>query len=95
MWGRKGELFYVDLNGTMNAVTVALTPNLSVGRVTKLFDGETPPRAISLRPYDNSPIDGRFLVAKAVSKRADDAVDVSVVLNWFGELLARVPLRIR
>ena len=49
LWGPKGsgELFYVDLNGGMMAASVTLSPSLSLGRVTKLFDWEKPPRGIS------------------------------------------------
>ena len=47
VWGPKGsgELFYLDLNGGMMAASVKLSPILSLGRVTKLFDSlETNPR---------------------------------------------------
>ena len=45
LWGPKGsgELFYVDLNGGMMAASVKLSPSLSLGRVTKLFEWEKPP----------------------------------------------------
>ena len=68
VWGPKssGELFYVDLNGGMMAASVTLSPGLSLGRVTKLFDWEKPPRGISGRAYDISPVDGRFLMTKPV-----------------------------
>jgi hypothetical protein len=88
-----GELFYVDLNGGMMAASVKLSPGLSLGRVTKLFDWEKPPRGVSERPYDISPVDGRFLVTKHATTGADGAINISVVLNWFEELRERVPLR--
>ena len=46
LWGPKGsgELFYVDLNGGMMAAAVKLSPSLSLGGVTKLFDWEKPRR---------------------------------------------------
>ena len=45
LWGPKGsdELFYVDLDGGMMAASVKLSPSLSLGRVTKLFEWEKPP----------------------------------------------------
>ena len=46
LWGPKGsgELFYVDLNGNMMAASVKLSPSLSLGGVTKLFEWEKPRR---------------------------------------------------
>jgi hypothetical protein len=94
-WGRKGtgELFYVDLNGGMMAAAVQLSPSLRLGRVTKLFDWQKPPRGVSGMPYDISPIDGRFLAAKSASRNPNAPVDISIVLNWFTELRQRVPTR--
>jgi serine/threonine-protein kinase len=95
LWGPKGssKLFYIDLNGAMMAASVNLSPSLSLGRVTKLFDWEKPPEGG--RPYDVSPIDGRFLMTKPATERSDGTINVSVVLNWFEELRERVPLRAR
>jgi serine/threonine-protein kinase len=97
MWGPKdsGELFYVDLNGGMMSASVKLTPSLSLGRVTKLFDGQKPPRRTSGRSYDISPVDGRFLMIKPVTDGSSRAINISVVLNWFEELRERAPLRAR
>jgi hypothetical protein len=97
LWGSKdsGELFYLDLNGAVMAASVQLSPILSLGHVTKLFDWEKPPRGLSGRRYDISPVDGRFLMTKSASAGSDSVVDISVVLNWFQELRERVPLRRR
>jgi serine/threonine protein kinase/WD40 repeat protein len=95
LWGPKdsGELFYVDLKGRMMSASVKLSPSLSLGRVTKLFDGEKPPRGTSGRRYDISPIDGRFLMIKPATDASSGAINISVVLNWFTELQQRVPTR--
>jgi hypothetical protein len=61
--------------------------------VTKLFDWLMPESGISGRPYDISPIDGRFIMAKPAAQSTGDTVQISVVLNWFNELTERVPLR--
>ncbi len=97
LWGPAGsnELFYVDLDGNMMAASVKTSPGLSLGQVTKLFATEKPSRTISGRPYDVSPTDGRFLVMKPAGDLANAAINISVVLNWFQELLARVPIRTR
>jgi eukaryotic-like serine/threonine-protein kinase len=87
VWGRRGsnELYYVDLEGKMMAVAVETSPTLRLGAAAKLFDWAPPPLYRSGRPYDISPIDGRFLMTKALLDAAP-SVDVSVVLNWFTEL---------
>ena len=91
VWGPKGsdELSYVDGNGAMMAAAVTLSPSLRIGRVTKLFDWRKPPRGISGRPYDISPVDGRFLLVNPGKRDPHDVIDISVVLNWFEELRER------
>jgi hypothetical protein len=75
----------------MMTASVELSPSLSLGRVTKLFDFEPPTRGISGRPYDISPIDGRFLITKPTAASSDEVVNISVVLNWLEELKRVVP----
>jgi serine/threonine-protein kinase len=89
---RNGELFYVDPEGGMRAVPLKFSPDLSVGPATKLFDTQRPSPSVSGRPYDVSPVDGRFLITKATTQGWERTVTVSVVLNWFEDLTARVPL---
>ena len=95
LWGPKGsdELFYVDLNGGMMAASVKLSPSLTLGRVTKLFDWEKPPRGTSFWRYDISPVDGRFLMIKPATASPNGAINISVVLNWTEELKRLVPTR--
>jgi Tol biopolymer transport system component len=88
---RPDELFYVDPDGGMRAVSLQLSPELSVGPATKLFDTNRPGPTVSGRPYDVSPTDGRFLVARPATAPLDRRVTVSVVLNWDQELIAKVP----
>jgi serine/threonine-protein kinase len=92
VWGPKGsnELFFVDLDGGMMAASVTLSPSLSLGRVTRLFEWEKPPRGGSGTPYDVSPIDGRFLLEKVASE-GPGAINISVVLNWTEEMKRLVP----
>jgi serine/threonine-protein kinase len=94
MWNptRSGELFYVDLDGGMRAVSLQFVPELSLGPATKLFEVNRPSRTVTGRPYDVSPIDGRFLIVKPAAVRSNDRVSVSIVLNWFEELAAAVPV---
>lgn len=91
-WGRNGqELFYVNLNGAMMAVPVTLSPELKIGTPAKLFGWSRPPNVITARPYDISPIDGRFLISRAVSASALPPINISVVINWFAELRTLLP----
>jgi serine/threonine-protein kinase len=91
LWGPKGsnELFFVDLDGGMMAASVTLSPSLSLGRVTRLFEWEKPPEGG--RTFDVSPIDGRFLLEKPATE-GPGAIDISVVLNWHEELKRLVPV---
>ena len=93
VWGPKGggELFYVDLNGGMMAASVQVSPSLSLGRVTKLFDWERPNSDVSGRRYDLSPADGRFLMLKSATARG--TINISVALNWAEELKRLMPAR--
>ena len=94
LWGPKGssELFYVDLKGGMMAASVKLSPSLTLGRVTKLFDWEIPPRGPAGMPYDVSPVDGRFLMTiNSATEGSGGVINISVVLNWFEELKRLVP----
>ena len=81
-WHSKGrELDHVGLDGAMMAVAVTLTPDLQLGRVTKLFDGQAPPAVITGMVYDVSSRDGRFLMQKVVSSDTGGPNHVSVVFN--------------
>jgi serine/threonine-protein kinase len=90
-WARDGsaELYYVDLQGYMTAVSVETSPELRLGAVTRLFAWVPPTSAISGLPYDVSP-DGRFLIVKSAAL-PDPSVDLSVTLNWLAEVERLVP----
>ena len=79
----------------MMSASVKLSPSLSLGRVTKLFDWEKPLRGPTGRLYDISPVDGRFLMNKAAAADSGRVINISVVLNWFEELREGVPHQAR
>jgi hypothetical protein len=87
VWGPPGsnELYYVNLNGEMMAVSIMLTPALKLGAVTKLFDFQKPPTGLSGVPYDVAS-DGRFLTTRLVAADSQAPTQVWVVLNWADEL---------
>jgi hypothetical protein len=75
------------------AATVKLSPDLSLGNVSKLFDWEKPPALRAGRLYDMSPLDGRFLMTKPVARVPEsNSTPVWVVLNWLEEL-RQIPRR--
>ena len=77
-----GELFYRSGNQMMR-VTVGSGAPLSVSRPAMLFRAEFGPGYSVAR-------DGRFLVAQRDPQAAP--VRVNVILNWFDQLRARVPV---
>ena len=95
VWGPSGsnELYYVDREGALFAVPVQLSPQLTIGRPTKLFDGLLAPQPGGRggRLYDVSRRDGRFIVTRTVTPPEAALNDISVVLNWFEELRKLVP----
>ena len=88
LWNRNGsELYFVEPDGDMMAASVMTSPTLRVLRLTTLFHWRPPLTNVSGRPYDVSPIDGRFLTFTPFEKKGQ--THVSVVLNWTVELLRR------
>jgi serine/threonine-protein kinase len=82
-WGPRGsnELYYVAADGGMMAVSMTLSPQLTVGVSRKLFDFQKPPDGRSGMTYDISPVDGRFLTTTNVPTDGG-STNVSVILNW-------------
>jgi hypothetical protein len=74
------------------AVTVQSTPTFSSGNPTRLFDG---PYLTGVGgSYDVSRDGRRFLMLKVSGPSGDRPLSpprIVVVLNWFGELKAKVP----
>jgi hypothetical protein len=93
-WSAEGdELYYISLDGDMMAVTVQAGDRLSVSRPEALFsmEGYVTERLVSgSRPYDVA-ADGRFLVLRDPQRMRGTTTSITVVLNWFEELNARVP----
>jgi serine/threonine-protein kinase len=94
VWSRDGgQLFFRDAT-TMQAVEMTGDPERPVGI----------PRVLFQDPYDRDPLvgnanydvapDGRFLMVRGdVEEGGDAPVDqINVVLNWYQELKARVPV---
>ena len=101
-WSRTGsELFYLDQDGLLTAVTVQTTGGIFSAGVpatvlnTRYHGGATL-GGFDLRAFDVSPDGQRFLMIKEVAslKPTDESLPSMVlVMNWFEELKARLPGR--
>jgi serine/threonine-protein kinase len=93
LWSRTGrELFYVDGNRDLVAVTVGGGPDPQVGDGRVLFHMRDEWYLESQEfytPYDIGP-DGRFLMAKNMTPGSTTRAALIVVDNWFEELKAKV-----
>jgi serine/threonine-protein kinase len=93
LWGPGGrELFYLGPGGRLMVVPVQTTPNFTAGTAEILFERSyyAGGAGISGRTYDISPDGQRFLMIKE-SDDTSTPQSMTVVLNWFEELKARVP----
>ncbi len=93
LWARNGrELYYVNANREMMAVTVGPGAQLELGEPRILFRLRPELYLDSpefYTPYDIGP-DGRFIMARSVTPRSIAEAPLIVVENWFEELKARV-----
>jgi serine/threonine protein kinase/Tol biopolymer transport system component len=94
LWSRDGkEIFFIPAPATFAVVSVKTQPTFSVSEpvmIPRRF-GLAPPS--SPRPYDTLP-DGRFVAAGFPEEiSGSSGQQLSVTLNWFEELKARVPGR--
>ena len=76
----------------MLAASVELMPDFAFGEVTEVFANRGYVGGGGGRSYDVSPVDGRFLMRKAVTDNSLVGDSIAVVLNWHQELLERVPI---
>ncbi len=93
IWGRAGsnELYYRAIDGSMRAVAVTLTPDLTVGETTDLFANQSYAfNPVGTTSYAVSPRDGRFLMLK--EQATEGLGPINVVVNWFEELTRLMPI---
>ena len=104
LWAPNGELFYIrPSDAMMMAVTVATDPTLTIGSPTELFQ-RAPCLGAQRRRYDVTADGQRFLLLTNQLRLGDgdsggsdqapaqEAREITVVLNWFEELHQRVPI---
>ena len=88
-WSRDGrELFYRN-GAAMMRIAIDSSDSFVHGTPEVLFEGRY--YAGQGRSYDVAP-DGRFLMLKATDDGAAGVTEIQVVVNWFEELKARVPI---
>ena len=104
VWSRDGgELFYMRPQGTgvaIMSVRVRAGETWGADPPTTLFEGpyfynDTPNALGEMRTFDVSPDGQRFLLMKDVTSETDAETppsQINIVLNWFEELKARVPV---
>ncbi len=91
MWSRNGELFYRSLAGDrMMSVSVTTQPALTVGPPRVVFQERYPTAAPFKADYDVTGDGKRFLMVADGTTPA--AARINIVLNWFEELKARLPV---
>ena len=95
VWHPSGpELFFRGSNGLM-ALAFETEPTFTPGVVTTLFDA-TPYQLGGNRRLAVAPDGQRFLLLKNATGQTDideaAVPEITVVLNWFEELKARVPV---
>ena len=93
LWARDGrELFYVNADRAMVAVTVGTGDELQLGERRVLFRLRNELYLAALEfytPYDIGP-DGRFIMARSVTPPSTIEAPLIVVENFFEELKAKV-----
>jgi serine/threonine-protein kinase len=93
-WGPDSrELFFQTSEGAMMVAEIVTEPAFNHAAPVRLFDGPyvigTPPSPFA---FDTS-LDGqRFLMIKEQTDATVEGLEVHVVLNWYQELLERVPI---
>jgi Tol biopolymer transport system component len=92
-WNPNGkELFYQN-GDKMYAVDIKTEPTFSAGSPHLLFEGTYEKQPGVGANYNVSPDGQRFLMIKPGGVRQEGATQINVVLNWFEELKAKVPVK--
>jgi serine/threonine-protein kinase len=95
VWAPDGrELFYVNPDGQLMAVSVRIDPSVTFGSPEVVFEESyfDPLAGGGGRTYDVSPDGERFLMIKADAAGDEAAApELILVLNWFEELKRLVP----
>ena len=90
MWSRGGgELFYVGA-GYLWGMQIETEPTLTWQDPVRLFETPGPTEVTSFVNYDVTSDGQQFVFVQPLEEA--DLPQINVVLNWFEELKARVPI---
>ena len=93
VWNPNGkELFYQNGDKTY-AVEIRTEPTFGAGTPRLLFEGTYERQPGAGANYNVSPDGQRFLMIKPGGTRDEGVNQINVVLNWFEELKAKVPVK--
>jgi Tol biopolymer transport system component len=89
MWNRNGKEIFYRTGNKMMAVGVSTTGDFTLSQPRQLFDQPYVFQNTSIADYDVSSDGQRFIMVK----NEGESSRLSVVLNWFEELKARMPAK--
>ncbi len=90
VWARNGQEIFYRNGDKMMAVPVDAQPAFQAGRPIQLFEKKFAMPDTAIAEYDVAPDGQNFVMIQDVKS---GPTQIHVVLNWFEELKARVPLR--
>jgi eukaryotic-like serine/threonine-protein kinase len=91
VWSRRGDRLFYRRGNRIVAVSVSTSPRFTVGKPVVVVEGDFTPSPMGGVPsYDVAP-DGSLLLARENRRTAPSTIHV--VLNWFEELKAKVPVK--
>ena len=95
LWSHNGRELFYRVGDKMMAVDIAVEPSFRAGTPRMLFEGKYAVRdALPETNFDISPDGQRFLMIKNPELTTQSApAQINVVLNWFEELKAKVPVK--
>ena len=89
VWSRNGEELFYRNGNQMMAVEITTEPTFSAGTPSILFEGAFRRGSVLRADYDIAPDGQRFVMLQQGG--TDALTQINVVLNWFEELMQRVP----
>ena len=92
VWNPSGREIYYRNGNKMMAVNMETGSGFSASKPRVLFEGPYQLAQLTGAQYDVSPDGQRFLMLKPVESKAGAPTQINVVLNWFEELKAKVPV---
>ena len=93
IWSRSGRDLFYSNDGQLWAVEIETKPTLNWQDPVALFDTPWPLSTVGFANYDVSPDGQRFVFVQPMGAKSEDQPhEIRVVLNWFEELKAKVPI---